>query len=100
MKSSTPPPQKIQHLVVLQENRTPDNLFPDAKLIAAGADIRKLRREFEGHADYADARPAGKRLQSRPLPLFLDVSWVLPSGAASDHAGINEGSDPPGWPRW
>ena len=26
MKSSTPPPQKIQHVVVLQENRTPDNM--------------------------------------------------------------------------
>jgi phospholipase C len=35
-----PPPQKIQHvIVVFQENRTPDNLFQDPKLIQAGADI-------------------------------------------------------------
>jgi phospholipase C len=33
-------PLKIQHVVVIfQENRTPDNLFQDPKLIAAGADI-------------------------------------------------------------
>jgi phospholipase C len=39
--SDTPPtPSKIQHVVVIfQENRTPDNLFQDPKLIAAGADI-------------------------------------------------------------
>jgi phospholipase C len=41
--SQTPPPpptQKIQHVVIIfQENRTPDNLFQDPKLIAAGADI-------------------------------------------------------------
>ncbi len=31
---------KFQHVVILfQENRTPDNLFQDSKLIAAGADI-------------------------------------------------------------
>lgn len=38
----TPPPptQPIKHvIVVFQENRTPDNLFQDPKLIAAGADI-------------------------------------------------------------
>ena len=41
---TTPPPppvQKIKHVVVIfQENRTPDNLFQDDKLIAAGADIQ------------------------------------------------------------
>ena len=39
--SSVPPSsQRIQHVVVIfQENRTPDNLFHDSKLIAAGADI-------------------------------------------------------------
>src|ERR1700685_109036 len=37
----TPPPtQKIQHVVIIfQENRTPDNLFQDPKLVAKGADI-------------------------------------------------------------
>jgi len=48
MKSSTPPSQKIQHVVVLQENRTPDNLFPDAKLIAAGADIQNFGVNSKG----------------------------------------------------
>jgi phospholipase C len=34
------PPAKIEHVVILfQENRTPDNLFQDQKLINAGADI-------------------------------------------------------------
>src|ERR1700758_1148508 len=34
------PQEKIQHVViVVQENRTPDNLFHDPVLIAEGADI-------------------------------------------------------------
>src|ERR1700758_2718459 len=34
------PSGKIQHVVIVfQENRTPDNLFQDPVLIAAGADI-------------------------------------------------------------
>jgi phospholipase C len=39
--ASVPPNSPvIQHVVVIfQENRTPDNLFQDSKLIAAGADI-------------------------------------------------------------
>jgi len=38
-----PPPLKIQHVVVIfQENRNPDNLFQDPKLIAAGADIQNI----------------------------------------------------------
>jgi phospholipase C len=43
--TSVPPPQpapSIQHIVVIvQENRTPDNLFQDPVLIARGADIRQ-----------------------------------------------------------
>jgi phospholipase C len=35
-----PPPGKIQHIVlIIQENRTPDNLFQDPVLIGRGADI-------------------------------------------------------------
>jgi phospholipase C len=39
--SSTPPSNlKIQHVVIIfQENRNPDNLFQDPKLVTAGADI-------------------------------------------------------------
>ena len=37
---TTPQSQKIQHVVIIfQENRTPDNLFQDPKLIERGADI-------------------------------------------------------------
>jgi phospholipase C len=39
--TNPPPIQKIQHVIVIyQENRTPDNLFQDSNLIAAGADIK------------------------------------------------------------
>jgi phospholipase C len=38
--SSSQPTPSIQHIVVIvQENRTPDNLFHDANLVAEGADI-------------------------------------------------------------
>src|SRR5579863_6407752 len=43
LKSQTPPPptSAIQHVVVIfQENRSPDNLFQDPTLIAAGANIQ------------------------------------------------------------
>jgi phospholipase C len=41
-KTEVPPPSSaIQHVVVIfQENRSPDNLFQDPKLIAAGANIQ------------------------------------------------------------
>jgi hypothetical protein len=64
-----------------QENRTPDNLFPDAKLIAAGSDIQNF-----------DVNSKGTQMTLTPAPLASDFT--------SDHAGINDGSDPPGWPRW
>jgi hypothetical protein len=63
MKSSTPPPQKIQHVVVLQENRTPDNLFPDAKLIAAGADIQNF-----------GVNSKGTQITLTPAPLASDFN--------------------------
>src|SRR5579872_3848554 len=51
--NSTPGPptasQKIQHVVIIfQENRTPDNLFQDPKLVAAGADIQPLGKNSLG----------------------------------------------------
>ena len=63
IKSSTPPPQKIQHVVVLQENRTPDNLFPDAKLIAAGADIQNF-----------GVNSKGTQITLTPAPLASDFN--------------------------
>jgi phospholipase C len=42
--------QKIQHVVVIfQENRTPDNLFHDPKLISAGADIASSGMDSQGN---------------------------------------------------
>jgi hypothetical protein len=50
--TNMPPPtasQKIQHVVIIfQENRTPDNLFQDPKLIAAGADIQPTGKNSLG----------------------------------------------------
>lgn len=41
--------QKIQHVVIIfQENRTPDNLFQDPKLIAKGADISSTGLTSQG----------------------------------------------------
>ena len=41
--------QQIQHVVIIfQENRTPDNLFHDPKLIAKGADIAKIGVDSKG----------------------------------------------------
>src|ERR1700737_4618870 len=45
-----PPPGKIQHVVVIfQENRTPDNLFQDPKLISKGADLAQSGKDSTGH---------------------------------------------------
>jgi len=42
---------KIQHVVIVfQENRTPDNLFHDPVLIAAGADIANSGLSSSGQA--------------------------------------------------
>src|SRR6266481_5350165 len=45
-----PPPGKIKHVVVIfQENRTPDNLFQDQKLISKGADIAQGGKDSKGN---------------------------------------------------
>jgi phospholipase C len=45
-----PPPGKIHHVVVIfQENRTPDNLFQDPKLISNGADIVLSGKDSKGN---------------------------------------------------
>src|SRR5580704_12405716 len=57
-----PPTQKIQHVVIIfQENRTPDNLFQDPKLIAAGADIQNFGIDS-----------TGERITLTPAPLASD----------------------------
>ena len=48
--STTPPPGKIQHVVVIfQENRSTDNLFQDPVLIKAGADIQNFGIDSHGN---------------------------------------------------
>lgn len=43
-------PSKIQHVVIIfQENRTPDNLFHDPVLMAAGADIKSSGLDSSGN---------------------------------------------------
>jgi hypothetical protein len=83
-----------------QENRTPDNLFPDAKLIAAGSDIQNFDVNSKGTQMTLTPAPLASDFNPDHSHSSIDVSWVIPSGATSDHAGINDGSDPPGWPRW
>jgi len=57
--SSPPPPGRIQHVVVIfQENRTPDNLFQDPKLISKGADIASSGKTSTGQI-----------VQLKPTPL-------------------------------
>ncbi len=48
--TTTPPASKIQHVVVIvQENRTPDNLFQDSVLISRGADIKNYGIDSKGN---------------------------------------------------
>jgi phospholipase C len=48
--TTPPPPGKIQHVVVIvQENRTPDNLFQDPVLIGRGADIAQSGKDSHGN---------------------------------------------------
>jgi hypothetical protein len=56
------PPGKIQHVVVvIQENRTPDNLFHDPVLMARGADIAS-----------SGTNSAGTTIPLEPTPLGID----------------------------
>lgn len=58
------PQPKIQHVVIIfQENRTPDNLFQDPKLIAAGADIQNV-----------GVNSQGTRIPLTPLTLASDYN--------------------------
>jgi phospholipase C len=56
------PPGKIQHVVVvIQENRTPDNLFHDPVLMARGADIAS-----------SGTNSVGATIPLEPTPLGID----------------------------
>ncbi|MGA3105478.1 MAG: alkaline phosphatase family protein [Terriglobales bacterium] len=59
-----PPPGKIQHVVVIvQENRSIDNLFQDPNLIEAGAHI--AQSGIDSH---------GKTIQLKKVPLVVDYN--------------------------
>src|SRR5579864_9548150 len=63
---NTPDPGKIQHIIVIvQENRTPDNLFQDPALIAKGADIAS-----------SGINSSGNKIPLTPAPLgaYYDLS--------------------------
>ncbi len=59
------PTQKIQHVVVIyQENRTPDNLFQDPVLIAAGADIKNTG--INSHGQVIQLTPTDLHNDAKP----------------------------------
>jgi phospholipase C len=51
---------KFQHIVIIfQENRTPDNMFQDPKLISAGADIAQTGVNSQGQTITLEPTPLG-----------------------------------------
>jgi phospholipase C len=55
-----PPAPKIKHIVIIvQENRTPDNLFHDQNLINAGADIASSGLNSQGQTIQLGVQPLG-----------------------------------------
>jgi phospholipase C len=76
---------KIQHVVIVfQENRTPDNLFHDPVLIAAGADIAT-----------SGVNSSGQTIQLSPGPLGVgyDLGHTHADFIAQYNGGKMDGSD-------
>ncbi len=85
--STTPPPvqSKIQHVVIIfQENRTPDNLFQDPKLVAAGADIAASGKNHLGQVI---------ALTPTTLQTDYDLGHSHPSFTVSYNKGGMDGFD-------
>lgn len=79
------PQDKIQHVVIIvQENRTPDNLFHDPALIAKGADIAS-----------SGVNSAGQTIPLTPVPLAItyDLSHQHDAFAAMYDGGKMDGAD-------
>ena len=96
--STTTPPQKIQHVVVIfQENRNPDNLFQDPKLIAAGADIKNVGLDSQG--DQITLTPAPLASDFNPdhsHSSFLNMyDGGKMDGADKIRVGCNPNAPPP-----
>jgi phospholipase C len=85
-----PPASKIQHVVIIfQENRTPDNLFQDQKLINAGADIAVSGVNSKGQTiqlSQIDLGTAGSNPDNYDLShahsAFVDMCNLNPSTGA------------------
>jgi len=93
-----PPPQKIQHVVVIfQENRTPDNLFQDPKLIAAGADIKNVGLDSKGEKITLTPAPLGSDFDpDHSHASFLKMyDGGKMDGADKIPVGCNPNSPPP-----
>jgi len=76
---------KIQHVVIVfQENRTPDNLFQDPVLIAAGADIRS-----------SGTNSSGQTIPLKPgsLGVAYDLGHTHADFVAQYDAGTMHGAD-------
>lgn len=79
------PPGKIQHVVIIvQENRTPDNLFQDHVLIARGADIAQ-----KGMTSSAGEMP----LREMPLGINYDLSHAHRAFLEMYDEGKMDGAD-------
>jgi phospholipase C len=79
------PNGKIQHIVVIvQENRTPDNLFHDPALIAKGADIAS-----------SGVNSSGMKIPLIPAPLgaYYDLSHQQSAFTAMYDGGKMDGAD-------
>jgi len=76
---------KIQHVVIVfQENRTPDNLFHDPVLIAAGADIANSGLSSSGQAI---------QLSSGSLGIGYDLGHAHGDFVAQYDGGKMDGAD-------
>jgi len=79
------PRGRIQHVViVVQENRTPDNLFHDQVLIARGADIASNGIMSSGSVI---------RLEPTPLGVSYDLSHAHAAFLAMYHSGKMDGAN-------
>jgi phospholipase C len=78
-------PGKIQHVVVIvQENRTPDNLFHDPVLMARGADIATSGLDSSG---------SPVPLEPTPLGVDYDISHLHSAFLTMYDAGKMDGAD-------
>ena len=80
---------KIQHVVIVfQENRTPDNLFQDPVLIAAGADIASSGLNSSGQTIPLSAGPLAVNYDLGHSHLDFVAQYDGGKMDGSDHVGV------------